>query len=109
WRLSAITMNAVIGARRRVQSFVPSVWGSLGATYPLSQHFTLAAAAGAEPARIGLGLPASGFVSVALRVRPWRTLKGTDVAQPSAFVVQAADTGYRITYTTANATAVELS
>ena len=110
WRFSALAMDAVIGARPRVRDVSPALWGRLGATYPLSSRFALAVAAGAEPARIGLGLPASSFLSVALRVRPWRTFTGVDRAAPAAFSLQPAGEGqYRIVYVAPNAASVELS
>jgi hypothetical protein len=110
WRFSELTMEAVFGARGRVESYVPSVWGRLGASYPLSSRFALVAAAGSEPTRPSLGLPASNFVSLALRVRPWRSPSGIDSTQPTAFTVERTnDREYRILYAVANATTVELS
>ena len=110
WRLSALSMEAVVGGRARVREFSPVLWSRLGATYPLSSRFALAVAAGAEPARIGLGLPASSFLSVALRVRPWRSFTGVDGAAPTAFSLQpVGGQQYRIVYVAPNAASVELS
>jgi hypothetical protein len=110
WRLSALVMEAVVGARPRVREFSPTLWGRVGATYPLSSRLALAVAAGAEPARIGLGLPASSFLSVALRVRPWRSFSGADSTTPAAFTVQpAGEKQYHIVYVAPTATSVELS
>jgi hypothetical protein len=110
WRFSELTMEAVIGARGRIENYVPSVWGRIGATYPLSSRFALVATAGSEPTRPSLGLPASNFVSVALRLRAWRFPTGVDSTQPTAFTVErTSDKEYRIAYAVANASSVELS
>jgi len=110
WRVNALTMEAVVGARGRVQSYAPSVWGRIGATYPISSRFAFVAAAGSEPRRPGLGLPSSNFVSVALRLRRWRSTTGVDSTHPMAFSIQREnDKEYRITYAAPNASTVELS
>ena len=110
WRLSALTMEAVIGARGRVQHYAPSLWGRVGASYPLSSRFALVTAVGSEPARPSLGLPSSNFVSVALRVRRWRFPTDVDSARPTAFGIQRKnDKEYRISYAAPNASTVELS
>jgi hypothetical protein len=110
WRFSDLTMEAVIGARGRIESYAPSVWGRVGATYALSSRFALVATAGSEPARPSLGLSTSNFVSVALRLRAWRFPSSADSTQPTAFTVErTSDKEYRITYCTPNASIVELS
>jgi len=110
WRFDKLTMEAVIGARGRVESYAPSVWGRIGASYPISPRFALVAAAGSEPTRPSLGLPSSNFVSLALRVRRWRFPTGVDSTRPAAFGIQREnDKEYRITYAVPNASSVELS
>ena len=110
WRFSELTMEAVVGARGRVQSYAPSVWGRIGATYPISSRFALVATAGSEPTRPSLGLPSSNFVSVALRIRRWRFPTGADSGRPAVFGIQREnDKEFRITYAVPNASTVELS
>jgi hypothetical protein len=111
WRLSAMTMEAVMGARPGVNSFAPAVWGRLGASYPVTARFSLYGAFGAEPARMSVGLPASSFASVALRIHTWRAPTApADSVQPLALVVQNTGAGaYRVAYAVPNASSVELS
>jgi len=110
WRLSALTMEAVVGARARVQNYAPSLWGRVGASYPLSSRFALVTTVGSEPARPSLGLPSSNFVSLALRVRRWPFSTGVDSARSAAFGIQREnDKEYRITCAVPNASSVELS
>jgi hypothetical protein len=110
WRFSELTMEAVIGARGRVESYAPSVWGRLGAIYPLTSRFALVAAVGSEPTRPSLGLPSSNFVSLALRLRRWRLPTAADSNRSATFSVQReSDKEYRIIYAAPNASTVELS
>jgi hypothetical protein len=110
WRFDALTMEAVIGARGRIDSYAPSVWGRIGATYPISPRFALVAAVGSEPTRPSLGLPSSNFVSLALRLRRWRSPAGVDSTRSATFGVQREnDKECRITYAAPNASTVELS
>ena len=110
WHISSVAMEATVGARPRVESFSPAVWGRIGATYPVTSRFSLAGAVGIEPARFALGIPTSTFLSVALRVRPWRSTSASDAALQTAFVVQrASDSTHRVVMTMPSASSVELS
>ena len=111
WRFGRTTMETVIGARPRVKEFAPSLWGRIGLAYPVTSWFSLTANAGTEPIRLGLGVPASTFASVSMRLRPWRPpYSGTDAATPAAFSVRPDSPGnYRVSFIVSGAKSVELS
>ncbi|HEY9226564.1 MAG TPA: glycogen-binding domain-containing protein [Gemmatimonadaceae bacterium] len=110
WRFAALNMEAVVGGRPAVQSFVPALWGRLSATYSISDRFALVGAAGTEPRRLGLGLPSSNFVSLAFRIHPGRECPGNDLPASTSFALQpSGDGSYKISYANPEASAVELS
>jgi hypothetical protein len=112
WTVGRASMEAVVGARPRIASYSPAVWGRIGATYPLSDRLSLAAFAGSDPGHVGMGVPSSMFASLAVRARPWRRTAGTgkDLAPLAAFNIerQFAST-YRVTYLAPGAKSVEVS
>jgi hypothetical protein len=111
WTLGRSYIEAVVGARPRVDRYVPRVWTRLGATYPVSDRLSVTAFAGNDPGHVGMGVPSSLFASIALRVRPWRRTAeaGRDLAPLAPFMAEPSTGGYRITYVAPKAKTVELS
>lgn len=70
WVAGRVQLEAFVGARPAVASFPAAMWAQAGGNIELPHGFGLQFAAGTSPARIGLGLPSSRFVSVGLRVQP---------------------------------------
>ena len=75
WQLGNASVAALVGARGQVGVFRPNVWTRISAAYPFAQHFSLVGAAGTEPPRIGLGVPATRVASLAVHVTPWHSTK----------------------------------
>lgn len=101
WVAGRVQLEAFVGARPAVASFPAAMWAQAGGSIDLPHGFGLQFAAGTSPARIGLGIPSTRFVSVGLRVRPMRASPET-MAKPSAPIVPFAvhaDGGRRFTFT----------
>lgn len=111
WFRGRARFEAVVGARPGVGSFAPATWANVRGSYEITSRVALVAAGGSDPAHISLGIPASRFASVALRVLPGRASPGIVDAPPVAsFSVHAAGVGsYRVTYLAPGAKSVELS
>ena len=113
WGVGRVRMNALVGARPSVGSFPAAAWAQAGGSIDLSHGFGLDFAAGTSPARIGLGIPSSRFVSVGLRVQPMHVTPAGNVKPPAsvaAFMVHP-EGGHRftLTYAAAQAGMVQLS
>ena len=111
WQLGNASVAALVGARGQVGVFRPNVWTRISAAYPFAQHFSLVGAAGTEPPRIGLGVPATHVASLAVHVTPWHSTKsfGGDNAL-DGFVVRSNGTRrYTATFRAIDAKSVELS
>lgn len=113
WVAGPVQLDAFVGARPAVASFPAAMWAQAGGTIDLSHGFGLEFAAGTSPARIGLGIPSSRFVSVGLRVQPGHAVAPADAkpAVPIAVFTIHPDGGRRftLTYAAAQAGMVQLS
>lgn len=113
WVAGRVQLQALVGARPAVASFPAAMWAQAGGSVDLPHGFGLEFAAGTSPARIGLGIPSSRFVSVGLRVQPGHGSSPAGAKPPApiaAFSVQP-DGGGRFTfiYAAAQAGMVQLS
>jgi hypothetical protein len=113
WVAGRVQLEAVVGARPPIASFPAAMWAQAGGSIDLPHGFGLQFAAGTSPARIGLGIPSSRFVSVGLRVQPRQGSPPVDSKPPApirAFTVRP-DGGRRftLTYAAAHAGMVQLS
>ena len=113
WAMGRLQIQALVGARPAVASFPAAVWAQAGGSIDLPHGFGLQFAAGTSPARIGLGIPDSRFVSVGLTVAPERRSPSPNVrpAAPAApFTVQPVG-GHRftLTYAASGAAMVQLA
>lgn len=113
WTAGLVRLEAVVGARPAVASFPAAMWAQAGGSIDLPHGFGLEFAAGTSPARIGLGIPSSRFVSVGLRVQPMRA-SPTESARPpapiAAFAIRPQGAHrFTFTYAAAHAAMVQLS
>lgn len=113
WIAGRVQLDAFVGARPAVASFPAAMWAQAGGSIDLSHGFGLEFAAGTSPARIGLGIPSSRFVSVGLRVQPRHTAPPPNAkpAAPIAAFTVHPDGGRRftLTYAAVQADMVQLS
>lgn len=113
WAAGPVQLEAFVGARPAVASFPAAMWAQAGGSIDLPHGFGLEFAAGTSPARIGLGIPGSRFVSVGLRVQPMHgspETKAKPAAPIAAFTVHAeGGRRFTFTYTAAQAAMVQLS
>lgn len=68
WRVRQLRLDAVIGARRAVDSTRRSIWGRLTTTASLSSRSMLVGTIGRQPAQLAFGVPASNFASLSVSV-----------------------------------------
>ena len=113
WAVGRMRLSALVGARPPVQSFPAATWAQAGGSIDLPHGFSLDVAAGTSPARIGLGIPGSRFVSVGVRVQPVRGAPTEHIAPPapaSVLTVQpAGDHRVTFTYGAARASSVQIA
>jgi hypothetical protein len=112
WQLGNASVAALVGARGQVGVFRPNVWTRISAAYPFAQHFSLVGAAGTEPPRIGLGVPATHVASLAVNITPWHSTKsfaGDDNAIHGFVVRSNGARHYTATFRAIDAKSVELS
>jgi hypothetical protein len=113
WAVGRVRLDAVVGARPSVGAFPAATWAQAGGSIDLPHGFGIDFSAGTSPARIGLGIPGSRFVSVGLRVQPVHRSPDVQAKPPApiaAFTVHR-DGGRRftLTYAAAQAGMVQMS
>lgn len=113
WAVGRVRLTALVGARPHVGAFRAATWAQAGASIDLLHGVGLDLTAGTSPARIGLGIPGSRFVSMGVRVRPARSAPAGSVRHSTpaaAFAVH--DDGahrYTVTYVASQAVSVQLA
>ena len=72
WRAGRVELNVTAGARDGGRLTGDSRWGSIAATYHLTDWLQIIGEAGGEPEIVAQRLPEGKFGLLALRVSPWR-------------------------------------
>ena len=113
WVAGRVQLEAFIGARPAVASFPAAMCAQAGGNIELPHGFGLQFAAGTSPARIGLGIPSSRFVSVGLRVQPMHGAPEGEAKPPApiaAFTLRPnGGRRFTLTYAAARAGMVQFS
>jgi len=115
WSVRQLRLDAIIGARREVDSTRRSVWGRMTATTRLSSRSMLVGTIGRQPAQLAFGVPASNFASLSVSLFAPRRHGPPDTVAvsadaSSAFLVRAAGPGrYTVSCRLPGARRVELS
>ncbi|HKV52402.1 MAG TPA: glycogen-binding domain-containing protein [Gemmatimonadaceae bacterium] len=113
WALGRLRLNALVGARPPVAGFRAATWAQAGATIDVLRGVGLDVSAGTSPARIGLGIPGSRFVSLGIRVEPGLPSPEVSVRHttPAASFAVRADgpDRYTVTYVSSQAGSVQLA
>ncbi len=113
WAIGRVRLDALVGARPPVGTFRAATWAQAGASIDVLRGVALDLSAGTSPARIGLDIPGSRFVSLGVRVRPSGGLPAPSVrhaAPAAAFVVTPEGAhAYTVTYVSSQAGTVQLA
>lgn len=113
WVVGRVRVSALVGARPPVAGFRAATWAQAGATLDVIRGVALNVVAGTSPARIGLGIPGSRFVSLGIRMQPVRPSPAVSVrpATPAAAFAVRADGAnrYTVTYVSSRAGSVQLA
>jgi hypothetical protein len=114
WSIDRLSVDARVGLQPKLDVTPATAWMRATATIGLSSRLSLVATGGTDPSRVWLGMPASRFASLGLRVAAPAMARPAPEAtvRPSvaAFSVRRTDAdGYVITLRVPNARTVELS
>jgi hypothetical protein len=113
WAVGRVRLSALVGVRPQIAAFRAETWAQAGASIDVLRGVGLDVSAGTSPARIGLGIPGSRFVSVGVRMRPGRASPAPSVrpaAAPISFALHADGAQrYTVTYVGAQAASVQLA
>ena len=113
WRSGRFSIAATLGVRPALDVLPRAFWARMSTAIDVRSWYGIVLAAGAAPSRIGMGVPASRFASVALRLGPLaRTSDSSriEVSAAPAFSLATIGSGrYRITYVAKGARSVELA
>lgn len=113
WALGRVHLSALVGARPPVAGFRAATWAQAGAALGVIRGVALNISAGTSPARIGLGIPGSRFVSLGVRMQPERASPDISVRHTTpaaAFAVHAEGANrYTLTYVSPQAGSVQLA
>lgn len=101
WAIGRVRLDALVGARPPVGAFRAATWAQAGASIDVMRGVGLDLSAGTSPARIGLGIPGSRFVSIGVRVEPRRASPAVSVRHttPAAAFAVRAEGAHRFTVT----------
>ncbi|HEY7895878.1 MAG TPA: glycogen-binding domain-containing protein [Gemmatimonadaceae bacterium] len=113
WVVGRVRLSAMVGARPAVAGFRATMWEQAGAALDVIHGIALNVVAGTSPARIGLDIPGSRFVSLGVRVQPDRSSPDVSVRHTTpaaAFAVHADGSDrFTVTYVSSQAGSVQLA